>query len=61
MGPRGQVNIRYLYCKTNDAVLFSEPLSDDDDEAMGWDKLRRVCSQLGVDVADLGIPGLHLG
>ena len=27
----------------------------------GWDKLRRVCSQLKIDVKDLGISGLHLG
>ena len=51
----------YLARDTDDGILLSEPLADHDDEHMGWDKLRRVCRQLGVDLRDLGVPGLHLG
>lgn len=61
IGPRGPVAIRYLMREVNGAVMVSEPLADDDGEFVGWDKLRRVCRQLDVDLQDLGIPGLHLG
>ena len=61
IGLRGPVTIRYLRREKNNAALFSEPLSDEDGELMGWDKLRRVCRQLGVDIRNLDIPGLHLG
>ena len=61
IGPKGKVVIRYLARDTDDGILLSEPLADHDDEHMGWDKLRRVCRQLGVDLRDLGVPGLHLG
>ena len=60
-GPRGPVTIRYLRREASNGILFSEPLSDEDNERMGWDHLRRVCRQLGVDPVDLDIPGLHLG
>ena len=43
------------------SVILSEPLSEDDSDPVGWDKLRRVCHQLRIDVKELKIPGLHLG
>ena len=62
MGPKGLVVIRYLALSTgNGTILFSEPLAENDDERVGWDKLRRICQQLKVDLVDLEIPGLHLG
>ena len=61
VGPRGGVTIRYLKWNRDGEVLCSEPISDEDEEPVGWDKLRRVCNQLQIEVAELGLPGLHLG
>lgn len=61
IGPRGPEAIRCLGIEEEGEWLISEPLSNSDDDLVGWDKLRRLCSQLGVDAIDLQIPGLHMG
>ena len=60
-GPRGEITPRYLKRDAGGTLFVSEPLPDDDNALVGWDKLRRVCAQLRVDPKDLKIPGLHLG
>lgn len=61
IGPQGEITPRYLKRQAGGTLFVSEPLPDDDDAKVGWDKLRRVCAQLRVDPKDLEIPGLHLG
>ena len=61
MGPRGAVRLRYMKRVLDDgSVVISDALAEDDSAPVGWDMLRRVCNQLGIDPRDLNI-GLHLG
>ena len=48
VGPRGKTVIRYLHKDGS----FTEPLPEDFDERLGPDSLRRLCRQIGMDVAD---------
>jgi hypothetical protein len=57
--PRGPVSFRYLRRTATDGLKLSESLPEDE-EFVGWDKLRRICRQLDVDPKKLDI-GLHLG
>ena len=59
VGPRGEIQVRYLRREADGEVKASEPLLNDDDDLVGWDMARRLCRQLGLE-ANL-VPGLHLG
>jgi len=59
-GPRGEVTMRYLRRGVDGRVLVTDPLSDSNDEPVGWDELRRHCRRLLIDPRKLKL-GLDLG
>ena len=54
-GPRGRVDIQYLFRQPSKKAYYTEALPTDFNERMTPDTLRRLCKQIGVSEKEFGL------